>query len=51
MDMTRARCSLMNASINPATAAVSDEYEGKTKYFRSHACHEQFKAEPERYAT
>jgi len=37
--------------IDPATAAATEEYEGKTYYFCSPACHQQFKAAPEQYAT
>ncbi|MGE0600636.1 MAG: heavy metal translocating P-type ATPase [Dehalococcoidia bacterium] len=37
--------------IDPATAAASEEHEGKTYYFCSHACHERFKADPPRYAS
>ena len=37
--------------IDPATAAASEEYEGKTYYFCSEACHQRFVAAPEQYAT
>ncbi len=37
--------------IDPDTAAASEEYEGKTYYFCSQACHNQFKANPTQYAT
>ncbi len=36
--------------IDPATAAASEEYEGKTYYFCSEACHQRFVAAPEQYA-
>ncbi len=36
--------------IDPATAAGREEYEGKTYHFCSQSCHDNFKAEPERYA-
>jgi Cu+-exporting ATPase len=36
--------------IDPATAAASEEYEGKTYYFCSDSCHQQFVATPERFA-
>jgi P-type Cu+ transporter len=36
--------------IDPATAAGSEEYEGKTYYFCSQGCHDSFKAEPGKYA-
>jgi len=37
--------------IDPATAAASQEYEGKTYYFCSQACHQRFVATPEQYTT
>jgi len=37
--------------IDPNTAAASEEHQGKTYYFCSHACDQKFKAEPERHAT
>jgi Cu+-exporting ATPase len=37
--------------IDPATAAASQEYEGKTYYFCSQACHQRFVAAPEQFAT
>jgi len=36
--------------IDPAAAAASEEYEGKTYYFCSEACHQRFVAAPEQYA-
>jgi Cu+-exporting ATPase len=36
--------------IEPATAAASEEYAGKTYYFCSENCHRQFVATPERFA-
>ena len=36
--------------IDSAAAAASEEYEGKTYYFCSEACHQRFVAEPEQYA-
>lgn len=36
--------------IDPADAVGTEEYEGKTYYFCSKSCQEQFKAEPEKYA-
>lgn len=36
--------------IDPKSAA-SEEYRGKTYYFCSDACHDKFKAEPEKYAS
>jgi Cu+-exporting ATPase len=36
--------------IDTATAAGTEEYEGKTYYFCSQSCHDSFKAEPQKYA-
>jgi len=36
--------------IDPNTAAATEEYQGKTYHFCSMACHDKFKAEPEKYA-
>jgi Cu+-exporting ATPase len=36
--------------IDTAAAAASEEYQGKTYYFCSEACHQQFVAAPEQYA-
>jgi YHS domain-containing protein len=36
--------------IDSAAAAASEEYGGKTYYFCSEACHQQFVAAPEQYA-
>ncbi|MFQ5865637.1 MAG: heavy metal translocating P-type ATPase [bacterium] len=35
--------------IDPNNVAASEEYEGKTYHFCSAACHDKFKAEPEKY--
>ena len=37
--------------IDPADAAGTEDYEGKTYYFCSKSCHEKFKAEPQKYAS
>lgn len=37
--------------IDPDAAAAREEFEGKTYYFCSHACHESFKANPRQCAT
>jgi len=37
--------------IDPATAAASEEYEGKTYYFCSQSCHERFVATPDQFAS
>jgi len=36
--------------IDPNSATANEEYQGKTYYFCSDACHDKFKAEPEKYA-
>jgi Cu+-exporting ATPase len=36
--------------IDSAAAAASEEYGGKTYYFCSEGCHQQFVASPEQYA-
>jgi Cu+-exporting ATPase len=36
--------------IDPATAAGSEEYAGKTYYFCSQSCHDSFRADPQKYA-
>ena len=37
--------------IDPATAVASEDYQGKTYYFCSPACHQRFKAAPKQYVT
>jgi Cu+-exporting ATPase len=37
--------------VDPASAAGTEEYEGKTYYFCSQSCLERFRAEPQRYAS
>jgi Cu+-exporting ATPase len=36
--------------VDPATAAGSTEYDGRTYYFCSPACKKEFDGDPERYA-
>ena len=36
--------------VNPASAAASEDYAGRTYYFCSRTCHERFEAKPELYA-
>jgi Cu+-exporting ATPase len=36
--------------IDPQSAVATEEHQGKTYYFCSAACHDKFKAEPEKYA-
>lgn len=37
-------------TVDPATAAASAEYEGRTYYFCSQACATSFKADPAKYS-
>ena len=37
--------------IDPNNATATEEYQGKTYHFCSDACHDKFKAEPEKYAS
>lgn len=37
-------------TVDPATAAASAEYEGRTYYFCSQTCATRFKADPAKYA-
>jgi Cu+-exporting ATPase len=37
-------------AVDPSTAARREAYRGRTYYFCSAACHEQFTADPQRYA-
>jgi len=37
--------------IDPDTAAATEEYKGKTYYFCSPGCRDQFRANPDQYAT
>ena len=39
------------ARVEAAGAVAIEEYAGVRYYFCSHACHERFKASPERYAS
>jgi Cu+-exporting ATPase len=39
------------ARVETAGAVAIEEYAGVRYYFCSHACHERFKASPERYAS
>jgi len=36
--------------IDPATAVGSEEYEGKACHFCSQSCHDNFRADPQKYA-
>ena len=36
--------------IDPANAVATEKYQEKTYHFCSAACHDKFKAEPEKYA-
>jgi Cu+-exporting ATPase len=49
-EMATVKDPVCGMDIDPATAATSEEYEGKTYYFCSENCHRQFVATPERFA-
>jgi Cu+-exporting ATPase len=38
-------------NVDPNDAVATEEYQGKTYYFCSAACHEKFKAEPKKYVS
>jgi Cu+-exporting ATPase len=49
--MTTVRDPVCGMDIDPATAAASEEHEGKTYYFCSQSCHERFVAAPDQFAS
>nr|NIS80726.1 HAD-IC family P-type ATPase [Anaerolineales bacterium] len=48
--MAKVKDPVCGMEIDPEDAAATEEYQGKTYHFCSAACHEKFKAEPEKYA-
>jgi Cu+-exporting ATPase len=48
--MATVKDAVCGMDIDPATAAASEEHEGRTYYFCSMSCHDRFVAEPEKYA-
>ncbi|MBU2609137.1 MAG: heavy metal translocating P-type ATPase, partial [Chloroflexi bacterium] len=48
--MTTVKDPVCGMDIDPNSAAATEEYKDKTYYFCSSACHEKFKAEPQKYA-
>ncbi len=49
-DMATVKDVVCGMDIDPNTASSQMEYQGKTYYFCSSACHDKFIAEPEKYA-
>jgi len=49
VEMATVKDLVCGMEIDPKNAAATEEYEGETYYFCSAACHEKFKAEPEKY--
>jgi Cu+-exporting ATPase len=49
VEMGTAKDPVCGMEIDPRTAAATAEYKGETYYFCSDACHQKFKAEPEKY--
>lgn len=49
--MTTVKDPVCGMDINPNNAAATEEYQGKTYHFYSAACHDKFKAEPDKYAS
>ena len=50
VEMATVKDPVCGMEIDPKSAA-SEEYRGKTYYFCSDACHDKFKAKPEKYAS
>jgi Cu+-exporting ATPase len=48
--METVRDPVCGMNIDPATAAATVEHDGQTYYFCSEACHQQFVADPEKFA-
>jgi len=51
VEMATVKAPVCGMEIDPKSAAATAEYQGKTYYFCSAACHEKFKAEPEKYVS
>jgi Cu+-exporting ATPase len=49
--MTKVRDPVCGMDIDPAAAAASEEYEGKTYYFCSQSCRDRFVAGPDQFAS
>ena len=50
-DMAAVKDVVCGMDIDPNTASSETEYQGKTYYFCSNACHDRFMAEPQKYAS
>jgi len=48
-EMAKVKDPVCGMEIDPKQAAASEKYHGKTYYFCSSDCHDNFKAEPEKY--
>ncbi len=48
-EMAKVKGPVCGMEIDPKQAAASEKYKGKTYHFCSSACHDKFKAEPEKY--
>jgi Cu+-exporting ATPase len=49
--MATVRDPVCGMDIDPAAAAASEEYDGRTHHFCSEGCHERFVAAPDRFAS
>jgi len=49
VEMTTVKDPVCGMEIDPKSAAATEEYEGETYYFCSDACHDKFKADPQKY--
>jgi len=49
VEMATVKDPVCGMEIDPKSAATTAEYKGETYYFCSAACHDKFKAEPEKY--
>jgi len=49
VEMATVKDLVCGMEIDPKSAAATAEYKGETYYFCSDACHEKFKADPEKY--
>ncbi len=50
-DMPTVKDVVCGMDIDPNTASAQMEYQGKSYYFCSDACHDKFMAEPQKYAS
>ncbi|MGH2765419.1 MAG: YHS domain-containing protein, partial [Actinomycetota bacterium] len=50
-DTATVRDPVCGMTVDPSSAAGSEEHGGKTYYFCSAACQERFRAQPDRYTS